>query len=490
MTGRRARIAAIALLPLLLLPAIAAPVGGQLPSSPDEEFFRVNVRPDPASVVVDYLGTATVQVTLEDVSYSRQTEPNPVPNQVILDAEVLGNDTVGWQAQLSPSTISTRPGETTTVALQISAGATIQEPTVEVRIEATYQPRAGEQTTTNATVLAVAEPNPVVRMDFQGTFPEFRPDERQRVPLQVTNFDYYPEMVSFRVNAPEGWVVSAPSSVYLAPGETETVYFDIKAPQDPWFRFNPTSDVVSVTVETQTNPGGSYTMAIPTPLSGWFLPGWVIPHIILLLLGATIVTKRTAQKAREHRLEKGKPTFPGLPPEKEARYEAMKHKDPERAEEMQDRLERLHEQRVAAWKDDYKERRRRERKRRKEAKKRHDAILEKKKREEKRRREAERRERKEIERKRKKREKLRKKREKLEERREQARKEREAELTEAMREEREEREQGEAPSGGSQEDAELEAKRRRLEELKRKKREEQDSDGAEADQADGDGGKA
>lgn len=453
---------------LVLLPLCLPTTGLAQPGPAGDDFFKVNVIPERGSVFINYTGAETIDLAIEDVS-SASSSPAGVDTQVTLRTEIIANDTRGWQANLGQTSVFSQPGETTIVPLTIIAGATIQEPRVEIQIQATYHARAGEETTTNATVLAVAKPNPVVRMQFEGGFPEFRPDQRRSVPLLVTNHNYYPEMISFSVNAPEGWVVSPPSSVHLGPGETQRVFVDIKAPQDPWFRFNPTSDVVLVTAETQTNPGGRFPMTIPTPLSGWFLPGWVIPHILLLGLGLVVVGKRTAEKRREHRLEKGKPSFPGLPPEKEARYEALKVKDPERAEEMEDRLERLHKKRVAAWKSDYKERKREERERRLQAKKRHDAILEKKRKEDRKRREAERRKRKEMEKKRKKREKLRKKREKLEKRREQAQAEREGELAKEMRKEREARESRQAEESPDA-DASAEEKRKRLEALKKKKR--------------------
>lgn len=429
-----------ALLPAALLLSVPlVPLGGA--QSPQGDPHGIQVTPDRGSVNVDYLQAAYVNLHIRDISYAGQADRPPVQNQLQVESEVVGNDTKGWVTSPTLPFTSIRAGEEVTIPVQIEAGATIENPQVTVKITVTHTPVRGEESVTNATVLAVANPHPSLSMRLDGVIPEFRPDEQKRIPLQVTNQDYYPQMVSFQVRAPEGWVVSPPSSIQMAPGETRQVWIDVKAPQDPWFRLNPSTSTISVTAETQTTQGGSFSVAVPTPVSGSFIPPWVIPHLLLLGLGLAVVGQRSVRKAREHRLEKGKPLFPGLPPEKEARYRAMKVEDPGQAEQMHERLKDLWKERKDAWKKAYKESKDRARRRRRRIFDHRAQVLEERKAAD----EDAQRKREALEERRKRREELREKRERLQAERERQREREEEELAEELREKRERRERGEAP---------------------------------------------
>lgn len=435
-----------ALLPAALLLSIPLiPLAGA--QSPDS-VYKIQVTPDRGSVTVDYLEAGFVDVRIRDISYTGQMDQSPVISQLRIESEVVGNDTRGWSTSPSLPATTIRPGEEVTVPVRVEAGATIENPQVKVEITVTHSPPSGERSTTNATVLAVANPHPSLSMRLDGVIPGFQPDQQQRIPLQVTNQDYYPQMVSFQVQAPDGWVVSPPSSIQMAPGETRQVWIDVKAPQDPWFRINPSTSTLTVTAETQTTTGGSFSVAVPTPVSGSFLPAWVIPHLILLGLGLAVVGQRSVRKAREHRLEKGKPTFPGLPPEKEGRYRAMKVEDPEQAEQMHERLKKLWKERKEAWKKAYKESKKRARKRRRRIFDHREQVLEERQAAE----EDAQRKREALEKRRKRRKELREKREELKEERERQREREEEALAEEFREKRQRQERGDALEPDDDED--------------------------------------
>lgn len=435
-----------ALLPaaLLLLVPLTPHAGAQAGDS----FYGVQVTPESSSVTVDYLEAGYLDLHIEDISYTGQVETSSLANQIRLDSEIVGNDTRGW---VSAPTIPTRPigpGEEVTIPIKVEAGATIENPQVTVKITVTHIAANGDRSTTNATALAVANPNPAVDARLDGVVPQFQPDQQKRVPLLVQNQDYYPQMISFSVQAPEGWVVSPPSSIQMAPGETQRVWIDIKAPNDPWFRLNPSTSTIVVTAQTETYEGGTYAVSLPTPISGSFLPGWVIPHLILLGLGLAVVGQRSVRKAREHRLEKGKPTFPGLPPEKEGRYRAMKVEDPEQAEQMHERLKKLWKERKEAWKKAYKESKKRARKRRRRIFDHREQVLEERQAAE----EDAQRKREALEKRRKRRKELREKREELKEERERQREREEEALAEEFREKRQRQERGDALEPDDDED--------------------------------------
>lgn len=374
MWGSKAPVTLALLLVLLFSPL----AGAQLPTEPQTSNYGVSMTPDRGSAHIDYLGSANLNLTLEDVSTAQAqgTSGQPVPNQIFFDTEIRGDPARGWQVSLGTNSLNTRPGETHRVPVIIEAGATIEDPVVEAVITATYEARDGSTSSTNTSILAVAKPNPVIQMRLEGATPTFAPDEQKRIPVVVQNGDYYPQMVAFRVDAPEGWTVSPPSSIQMGPKEQQTVYFDVKAPQDPWFRMNPTGELFLVDAEVTTANGNTATVGVPTPVSGWFLPGWVIPHLVLLGLGVIVFGKRATQKAREHRLEKCKPTFPGIPLEKEARYRAMQATDPDEAETMRERLKDLWGRRKEAWKDWYREQKDQAREQRRELREHRAAVLE------------------------------------------------------------------------------------------------------------------
>ncbi len=493
MDGNRARGHRDALFSilLLLLASLAAPaVTAQDPPDPSQagRWFGVVVTPDRGAVHVPYMQNTLVNLTLLDVS---KGDGEPLSSgRILLQVDVLGEDSQGWEASLTTSAVTTRPGQTHTVGLFIEAGAIITEPTAEVLITARYDARIGQDFETNLTILAVAQPNPIVTLRFEGTFPEFSPDEEKRVGLTVTNQDYYPNMILFDVQAPEGWIISPPSSIQLGPGEERQVFFDVKAPQDPWFRLNPTSDVFLVTAETSQAGGNQHTVAIPTPLTGYFLPGWVMPHIVLFFLGAAVLAKRSKDKHEERKLEKGKPSYPGLPVEKEAELEALKQTDPDKAERMEERLKELHGKRLAAWKQVYKQRKEKEKELRERERERHDAILREQKKQERERKKAEKARRKKLaklrKQKRKKRKRLERKQRKAEKRAAKARREEEKRLAKQMRkkekqkekrlEELEEKRAKLRKEQEKQKRKELETKRKRLEKLRKKKERGDDSD--------------
>ncbi len=396
---RRSGAPGRAIAPLLVLFLFSVPLAGaQLPGVSEGEYFGATIRADQSSASIDYLGTANIQLTVVDISVTQDLGGAQPSNRIQFDTEVVGEPR-GWTAYTSPSSMLTRPGDVHSVNLNIQAGAGLEEPRVVVNVNATYIPTEGPERTVQTSVLAVANPNAIVQVQTGGSTDNFRPDEHRRVPLDVSNRDYYPRMVHFEVNAPEGWVVSPPSSVQVGPRSTETVWVDVRAPQDPWFQLNPTSAAPIVVTASMEGEGISeQSVAISSTLSGFFLPGWVIPHLVLLAAGVFLFGRRSMQEAREHRLRKGKPTFPGLPPEKEARYEALKRKDPERAETMKQRLEKVYANRKEDWKEAYTRFRKGLSLDRREAQRRHDAMLAAQTRQRDKQREAEKRKRAELER--------------------------------------------------------------------------------------------
>ncbi|MDX1612328.1 MAG: hypothetical protein R3185_08155, partial [Candidatus Thermoplasmatota archaeon] len=269
----------------------------------------------------------------------------------------------------------------------------------------------------------------------------------------------------------------------LAPGEERTVYFDVKAPQDPWFRFNPSGEVVLVEAASGSNPQAKYTLGVPVPISGFFLPGWVIPHIALFLIGLVAMVRQAAPRVKERRLEKGKPEYPGLPPEEHAVLVALKKTDPARSDLMEQRLKKLHKRRREAWKDRYAKRKELEKRMLARERARHDAYLEAQR--EKEREEAleEKRRLKELRRQKRKRrkelKKLRRRKRKAEKRREKARKREEKALAKELKRKQKAKEkkleklkkakEKRRKELREQKEKALEAKRKRLEKLKKQK---------------------
>lgn len=348
------------LLPLLALLLLASPVQAQLPDTDltQEGHYTANLAPAQSSVTMEFLGSAEIPIAVEDASIAPGGGDSPrEKNRILLSAELVGNNTDGWAASLNRLMLPTSPGEEHQVRLNIQAGAQVEVPTVEVRVTAVYDPITGEPTTTNASVMAVAESFPRLSMRMAEMPEDFTPDEMQQVPITISNNNYYPDMVSFRIDAPEDWMVSPPSSIRLAPGETKTVYVDVKAPENPWFLMSKSSDMIIIDAVSETNGQPLVTSSVPVAQSGSNFPAWAAPHALLLLFGFALITKRTVRKVRDRRLEKGKPSFPGLDPEHEAEFEAMKIEDPAQAEVLEDRLETLYEQRKDAWKQAYKQRR-------------------------------------------------------------------------------------------------------------------------------------
>jgi len=350
------------LLPLLALLLLAAPIQAQVPE-PDttRDNYAANVLPQQGSASIEFRGSASIPITVEDVSTQATSEDIPRErNRISLSVDIVGNNTAGWAASLDRYTLQTEPGDTHEINLDIQAGATIQAPTVEVRVTAVYTPVSGDETVANASVLAVAESFPRLYMQMAEIPDDFEPDQKRSVPITVTNNNYYPDMASFQVNGPEEWMVSPPSSIRLAPGETKTVYIDVRSPENPWFLYTSSSDLITVRAVSETNGQPLVTTNIPVTQSGANVPAWVAPHAMLLLLGVGLITKRTTRKIRRRKLEKGKPSYPGLDPEHEAELEALKIEDPERADVVEDRLQTLYDQRKDAWKEAYQERQRAE----------------------------------------------------------------------------------------------------------------------------------
>lgn len=348
------------LLPLIafLLLAASFPAQSQLPEvEPSEGFYAANLQPERGSVSLAFQGSATIPVTLDDVSVASEQDPIfREEGSIYLSVEVVGNDTRGWSASIVPPVVQSMPGETHNLTLDVQSGPTVEESTVEVRIEAIYDAITGERRQTNASVMAVVESFPRINA-LPAEYPDtFEPDELKRVPITVTNSDIYPDMVSLQVDTPEGWMVSPPSSIRLNPGESRVVYVDIKAPDNPWFLYTSSSDYIAIQATSENSGQPLVSTGVPVSQTGMTMPAWVTPHLLMLFLGAALITKRTARKVRDHRQEKSKPSYPGLDPEHEAELEALKIEDRERASVLEDRLETLYDQRKQAWKEAYRER--------------------------------------------------------------------------------------------------------------------------------------
>ncbi len=367
----------VSLLPLLLLllSVLAAPVGQAQEPLDDEQVFGVKVTAERGSAHIPYLGNQIINLTLEDISRpANLVGTAPVRGNLLLDTEIEGQ-LRGWQASVGVSTIQTTPGQVHQVPLNIQAGATIEEPRATVNLTIRYMTNGDEQQRLDLSFLAVAQSQAFLNIRPDGLPDRFNPDDRQQISLTIRNDNYYPDMVSFEVSAPEGWVVSPPSSITLDPGEERTIYFDVKAPQDPWFRLNPSSPTILVTAQSETSPSARYSTGVPVSISGWFLPGWVIPHIVLFFMGAIAMVRSRQTTREEKRLEKGKPHYPGLPPEDEARLIALKKTDRDKAQTMEERLQTVHVKRKEAWKERYKKRQKLEKDLAKREKERHDAVL-------------------------------------------------------------------------------------------------------------------
>lgn len=366
------------LLPLLILFLLLSPAAqGQVPEPEmSDDFYAANVLPQQGSATIPYLGSANIPLVIEDVSTaSNEDQTTRERNRIYLSVDVLGNNTQGWSASTSTFSIATRPGQTHQVNLNIQAGATIDDPTVEVRVQATYDAAAGEDTVANASVMAVAESFPRVTMQMDGLPDDFEPDQTQKVGFTVTNNNYYPEMVSFQVDGPEDWLISPPSSVRLAPGETKTVYIDVKSPQNPWFLYTSSSEFISVDAVAGSNGQTMMTTGVPVSQTGVNFPAWATPHLFMLLIGAGMIAVRTRRKVQRWKLEKGKPSYPGLDPEHEADLAALEIEDPEQAETIEARLETLYEQRKEAWKEAYDRRKRAEEDLEEAYRERHEALV-------------------------------------------------------------------------------------------------------------------
>lgn len=366
------------LLPLLALLLVSASVPAQVPNvDPSQGYYNANVLPQQSSASIPYLGSVQIPVVIEDISTQPGGENGPPreSSQIRLSVDVLGNDTAGWAASLSQLQIQTRPGDTHELRLNIQAGATISDPTVEVRIQSVYDPISGEEKVTNASVMAVAQSFPRLSMQM-GELPEdFQPDEMQRIPVTVTNQNYYPDMVSFQVTGPEEWMISPPSSIRLSPGETKTVYIDAKAPENPWFRYTTQSELINVEAISESSGVSLVSVGVPVTQSGSNAPAWILPHLFLLFAGAGLLVVRVRRKRRERRLEKGKPSYPGLDPEHEAELAALEIEDPEEAETVEQRLETLYEKRKREWKEAYERRQEAEESLAEAYGERHDALV-------------------------------------------------------------------------------------------------------------------
>lgn len=361
MPGSSAQPAHRVLLPaafVLLLIFSTIPTQAQLPE-PDisRNHYASNIIPEEGSVTMPFQGAVSIPVTIEDASMvAREDQVFREPGDIYLSVEVLGNNTDGWTASITPRYMRTTPGEMHEVTLDIQSGATVEQSVVEVRIESVYQPFSGDEHQTNASVMAVVESFPrlsVLPDDYPDTF---EPDDMQRVGITVTNNDIYPDMASLQVDAPNGWMVSPPSSVQLAPGESKIVYVDIKAPDNPWFLYTTKSEFISIGVVSENSGQQLVSTGVPISQTGSNPPAWIAGHMFMLFVGAALVTKRTARKVRDRRYEKGKPSYPGLDPEHEAEFEALKVKDPEEAGVLEERLETLYEQRKRAWSEAYERR--------------------------------------------------------------------------------------------------------------------------------------
>jgi len=363
---------------LVLLLVLPGPSQAQSNPTQDENFYAANVIPENGSVRVDYFETAEIPLRIEDVSQRFNEETTRLTNKILLNAEVVGNssETGGWAATTSDILIKTEPGEVHETTLQVTAGATITTHEVEVEIQAVYEPSTGETKTTNTSVLVQANPFPAVSIltdDFPDTF---EPDTYQTVPITVSNRNYYPDTVTLQVSDTKEYVVSPPSSITLGPGETKTVFIDVRSTDTPWFRYTSSTETVFVEAYSETAQRTVSTTAIPLSLSGSTMQPWVTPHVILFLLGLATLVYRTGRKVREHRLAKGKPSYPGLSPGKEAEFEAMKVSDPDKADKVEDRLGAAYDRRVEAWKAAYAERKDSEAELQDRYQERHDELLE------------------------------------------------------------------------------------------------------------------
>lgn len=387
MSGSRSNQLGRVLLPtfvLLLLLTPAAPAQ-ELPSTDDENFYAANVIPQNSSARVDYLGTVQIPLQIEDASQQFNEQAPRFTHQIRLSAQVLGNtsETRGWAATVDDIRIPTEPGDVHQANLLVTAGAQTNTYEVEVQVQAIYVPSTtGEPVVTNATVLVQANPFHAVSV-LTADFPDsFSPDEHKQIPITVSNRNYYPETVTLRVSDAEGWVVSPPSSISLSPGETKTVFVDLRADDTPWFRYTTTTDIVFVEAYSETAERTVSSTTIPLSLSGSTLQPWVTPHIVLLLLGFATVAYRSGRKVREHGLQRGKPSYPGLPPAKEAEFEALKIQDPEKGEEVEERLEVAYDRRLEAWKAAYAKRKDTENELEERYRERHDVLVDRRDRDE------------------------------------------------------------------------------------------------------------
>lgn len=357
------RMAAGALLLLvLLLPSASAQLPA-LPGSPESSALAIAVLCPMSYLAVDYNSQAEVTCTLEDLSRDSLAVPGGNSGTSVSSHTVTlttGNygpeNATGWQVLLSRAIVPMYGGDVVPFTVNVKATPLVNTQGLFFTLDALYTGPNGY--TTNVSIPFVAEVNTYdiadVRMKDGQSVRKAGQDDIVTYEVTIANLGVFPDVYRVSAKSDPDIKVTAPGSVYVGPGETRIVTIQALTPHGKVYEVG-RSTLVNIKVTSGTGSGTYSTVGV-LQIRGPYIPVYWVPLLLVGLVSAGVVTSRTRERAAFARAEKGLPRRVQPTPRQAVLLAELKRSDPEAYKERKAQLDAIYAARRAEYAAHRKER--------------------------------------------------------------------------------------------------------------------------------------
>lgn len=394
------RMAAGAVLLLLVLLACGSAAAQELPTDPRQQAFAFAVTCNPSYVDVQYMGQTTIPCTFIDASRDTSAAPGTgggfsvTPHTTTLELVATEpSNAEGWQLIIATPFIASFGGTTQPVVMNVQTTPQINVARATFHILATFSGPGGYVATQNVTITAQVAPYDFGYAEIVGKIKKVGQDQDVSYVVQVSNLGVYPDSYEFIVRSQDpSFIVTAPPGLYVPPLSTRNVTIMVNTPNDKLYEFGK-NNIIFVRVVSTTGKGVYDTTGI-MQMRGGYLPTHWIPLLVVGLVSASVVVRGARERAELRRLEKGRPRRIQPTPRQAVLLAELKRKDPEAYKARTAGLDAVYKERRKAFLVAWRERKAADRAEARQARKEFKAAAKKRKAEEKLRRTQEKRDRK------------------------------------------------------------------------------------------------
>lgn len=328
---------------LLLLLSIAAPAASAQVVLGGEEYLAVSVDVnDVAMKEVPLLGVVSFNCAVTDRSRDATLESpnsNGLSHMTSIEVDVLPyvmnasdpNATTrppaGWSAGGGGS-FETRGGETKDFIVTVAAGGATVDNYARVRITATTRALNGSAAVDQTDLLVQLAPFHAGQLVLSAPPIKAGQFEVVTYPLEVRNFNTYPEVFRLNTTAPEGWMASVPPRLVMQPKEIRTLNMTIVTPHRSVYELG-APGTIRVSMHSESEPAVVYEGSVVVTVSGPYFPPYWWPALFLGIVGAAVVAGSARERAILRRGERGPARRPRPSPKEAALLAALRARDRE-----------------------------------------------------------------------------------------------------------------------------------------------------------------